>query len=86
MKNWVLVALIEIDLAIALVVAGGFSWQHAARHTEFASGEGQVAFTAVRYVPSWLILASLLFTVAGLLVIDAATRIRRRPPALAKAS
>ncbi|WP_336084222.1 hypothetical protein [Nocardia sp. SSK8] len=76
MKRWLATALTELVLA-AIVLAGAvYSWDNARRTTDFAGTDEHPGFQAVRYVPPLIVLATGLVIVAGLLVIDAAVRVR----------
>lgn len=72
MKRWiVLVDLVLVLLALAGAVA---SYRNGIRTTAFAPDGDVPAFEAVRYAAPWIVLAALLATLAGLLLVDAVAR------------
>ncbi|MFD3743803.1 hypothetical protein [Nocardia sp. NPDC058633] len=73
MRRWI--ALFELGSAVLFLACAVGSWRAARRTTEFAGTDEHPGFVAVRYVPPLLLLACVLVTVSGVLVIDAVTRI-----------
>jgi hypothetical protein len=71
-------ALVELGLAIAALVCAGVSWSHA-RHTVGVApiADGQPITTSLVYDPQQLLLTMLLATLAGVLVVVGAARLRR---------
>jgi hypothetical protein len=71
-------ALLELGLALAALVAAGVSWPHA-RHTVAVApvADGQPATTSLVYDPQQLLLTMLLATLAGVLAVVGAARLRR---------
>jgi polyferredoxin len=74
-------ALVELGLALAALVGAGVSWSHA-RHTVGVApiADGQPFTTSLVYVPQQLLLTMLLLTVAGVLAVVGAARLRRSRP------
>jgi hypothetical protein len=71
-------ALIELGLAFAALAGTGVSWSHA-RHTVGVApiADGQPVTTSLVYEPQQLLLTMLLATLAGVLVLVGAARLRR---------
>jgi hypothetical protein len=74
-------ALVELGLALAALVGAGVSWSHA-RHTVGVApiADGQPFTTSLVYEPQQLLLTMLLLTVAGVLAVVGAARLRRSRP------
>lgn len=71
-------ALVELGLAFAALAGAGVSWSHA-RHTAGVApvADGQPPTTSLVYDPQQLLLTMLLATLAGVLVVIGAARLRR---------
>ena len=71
-------ALVELGLACAALVAAGVSWSHA-RHTVAVApiADGQPFTTSLVYDPQQLLLTCCWLTVAGVLAVVGAARLRR---------
>jgi len=71
-------AMIELGLAFAALAGAGVSWSHA-RHTVGVApiADGQPVTTSLVYEPQQLLLTMLLATLAGVLVLVGAARLRR---------
>ena len=69
---------LELVLALAALVGAGWSWLHA-RHTVGVApiADGQPSTTSLVYDPQQLLLAMLLLTLAGVLLVVGAARLRR---------
>ena len=74
-------ALAELMLAFAALAGAAVSWAHA-RHTVHVSpvADGQPFTTSLVYHPQQLLLTTLLLTVAGVLSVVGAARLRRPRP------
>ena len=74
-------ALLELGLALAALSGAGVSWLHA-RHTVGVApiAEGQPSTTSLVYDPQQLLLTMLLATLAGILLVVGAARLRRSRP------
>jgi hypothetical protein len=74
-------ALVELGLALAALVAAGVSWSHA-RHTVGVApvADGQPFTTSLVYDPQQLLMTALALTVAGVLAVVGAARLRRARP------
>lgn len=70
--------MIELGLAFAALAGAGVSWSHA-RHTVGVApiADGQPVTTSLVYEPQQLLLTMLLATLAGVLVLVGAARLRR---------
>ena len=73
--------LLELGLALAALAGAGISWLHA-RHTVGVApiADGQPFTTSLVYHPQQLLLTTLLLTVAGVLAVVGAARLRRPRP------
>jgi hypothetical protein len=70
--------LIELALACAALVGAGLSWSHAREMVGVAPvADGQPATTSLVYHPQLLLLTLVLATIAGVLVVVGAARLRR---------
>ena len=71
-------ALVELVLACAALAGAGVSWSHA-RHTVGVApvADGQPSTSSLVYDPQQLLLTMLLATLAGVLAVVAAARLRR---------
>lgn len=71
-------AVLELGLAVAALVCAGVSWSHG-RHTVGVApiADGQPATTSLVYDPQQLLLTMLLATLAGVLAVVGAARLRR---------
>ena len=71
-------ALLELGLAFAALWCAGESWSHA-RHTVGVApvADGQPFTASLVYNPQQLLLTMLLLTIAGVLVVVGAARLRR---------
>jgi hypothetical protein len=71
-------ALLELALALAALAGSGITWLHA-RHTVGVApiAEGQPSTTSLVYDPQQLLLTMLLVTLAGVLLVVGAARLRR---------
>jgi hypothetical protein len=74
-------ALLELGLALAALAGAGGTWLHA-RHTVGVApiAEGQPSTTSLVYDPQQLLLTMLLATLAGILLVVGAARLRRSRP------
>ena len=74
-------ALVELGLALAVLAGAAVSWSHA-RHTVAVApiADGQPFTTSLVYHPQQLLLTTLLLTVAGVLSVVGAARLRRPRP------
>jgi hypothetical protein len=74
-------ALVELGLALAALAGAAVSWSHA-RHTVAVApiADGQPSTTTLVYDPQQLLLTTLLLTVAGVLAVVGAARLRRPRP------
>lgn len=81
MKTPITVAATELGLAVLGLVAAVLSWRQGSQTTTFAAIGQAPEFVATRYVAPWLLLAAVLVAIAGLVAIDAVTRVvrARRP-------
>lgn len=70
-------AAVELGLVVLGLVAAVLSWHHSIRTTTFAAMGQAPEFVATRYVTPWLLLAAVLVAIAGLLAIDAVSRVVR---------
>jgi hypothetical protein len=71
-------ALLELGLALAALAAAGVSWSHARRTVGVAPiADGQPSTTSLVYDPQQLLLTMLLATLAGILLVVGAARLRR---------
>ncbi|MGV9615847.1 hypothetical protein [Nocardia xishanensis] len=77
MRRDMVVALGRVVAAVVAVVLAVLSWGRGTVTTSFAAIGEMPAFEATRYVAPWLVLSAFLVAVAGLLVIDAVTRVVR---------
>lgn len=68
---------VEAVAAALCVAVAALCWSRGVHTTEFAAIGRVPAFTATHYSGPWLVLATTLIAVAGLLAIDAVTRIVR---------
>ncbi|MGW0245768.1 hypothetical protein ACWDYH_03935 [Nocardia goodfellowii] len=66
----------ELVLVALCVLGAVASWNRGLVTTSFAAAGEMPGFDATRYVAPWLLLATLLFMIAGLLGIDAFSRAR----------
>jgi len=74
-------ALVELGLAGAALVGAGVSWSHTRRTMAIAPiADGQPFTTSVVYDPQLLLLTLVLVTVAGVLAVAGAARLRRARP------
>ena len=71
-------ALVELVLALAALVCAGLSWSHA-RHTVAVApiADGQPVTTSLVYDPQQLLMTMLMATLAGVLAVVGAARLRR---------
>jgi NO-binding membrane sensor protein with MHYT domain len=70
--------LIELALACAALVGAGLSWSHAREMVGVAPiADGQPATTSLVYHPQLLLLTLVLATIAGVLAVVGAARLRR---------
>lgn len=70
----------QLVLAVAAAVGGGVCWSHIRRWVDVAPiMEGQPATVSVVYDPPLMMLAWLLATAAGVLVVLGVSGLRRRP-------
>lgn len=71
-------AFVELTLACAALVGGGFAWVHA-RHTVGVApiAEGQPVTTSLVYDPALLLLTLALVTTAGVLAVVGVARLLR---------
>ena len=71
-------ALLELALALAALAGAGVTWSHA-RHTVGVApvADGQPSTTSLVYDPQQLLLTMLLVTLAGVLLVVGAARLRR---------
>ncbi|MEV0249190.1 hypothetical protein AB0H76_21500 [Nocardia sp. NPDC050712] len=72
------IAIGELVLAVLCVLGAVASWSRGLATTSFAAAGDLPGFEATRYVAPWLLLATFLLLVAGLVGIDAVGRARRR--------
>ena len=74
-------ALLELALALAALAGAGVTWSHA-RHTVGVApiADGQPSTTSLVYNPQQLLLTMLLATLAGILLVVGAARLRRSRP------
>jgi hypothetical protein len=74
-------ALLELAFALAALAGAGVTWSHA-RHTVGVApvADGQPSTTSLVYDPQQLLLTMLLVTVAGVLLVVGAARLRRSRP------
>jgi len=74
-------ALVEFVLAGAALVGTGLSWSHA-RYTVAVApiADGQPSTTSLVYNPQLLLLTLVLATIAGVLAVVGAARLRRSRP------
>lgn len=74
-------ALVELGLALAVLAGAAVSWSHA-RYTAAVApiADGQPFTTSLVYHPQQLLLTTLLLTVAGVLAVVGAARLRRPRP------
>ncbi len=71
-------ALLELGLALAALAGAGVSWSHARRTVGVAPiADGQPSTTSLVYEPQQLLLTMLLATLAGILLVVGAARLRR---------
>ncbi|MEV0340256.1 hypothetical protein AB0H49_14590 [Nocardia sp. NPDC050713] len=77
MRRDIEVAVGEALAAVVALVLAVLSWNRGTVATVFAPLGEMPAFEATRYVGPWLMLAAFLVAVAGLLGIDAVTRVLR---------
>lgn len=74
-------AAVELALAVAALVATGFSWLQTRSTVAVAPvADGQPATTSVVYDPQQLVLTLLLATAAGILAVAGVARLRRATP------
>jgi NO-binding membrane sensor protein with MHYT domain len=74
-------ALVELGLALAALVGAGVSWSHARHAVGVAPiADGQPLTASLVYEPQQLLLTMLLLTVAGVLAVVGAARLRRSRP------
>lgn len=78
MKSWITLTAVELGLVVLGLVAAVLSWRNGIQTTTFAAMGEAPEFVATRYVAPWLVLATVLFAIAGVLAIDAVTRVVRR--------
>ncbi len=74
-------ALLELAFALGALAGAGVTWSHA-RHTVGVApiADGQPSTTSLVYDPQQLLLTMLLVTVAGVLLVVGAARLRRSRP------
>ena len=71
-------AVVELALACAALVATGLSWTHTRSTVAVAPvADGQPVTTSLIYHPQQLVLTLLLATIAGVLAVVGAARLRR---------
>lgn len=74
-------AAVELVLAVAALVATGFSWLQTRSTVAVAPvADGQPATMSVVYDPQQLVLTLLLATAAGILAVIGVARLRRAKP------
>ncbi|MGA7055261.1 MAG: hypothetical protein WBZ37_29155 [Mycobacterium sp.] len=73
--------LVDMVLAVAAFVGAGLSWRHA-RYTVAVApiADGQPTTTSLVYHPQLLLLTLVLVTIAGVLAVVGAARLRRSKP------
>jgi hypothetical protein len=72
-------ALLELGLAFAALMAAGVSWSHARHAVRVAPvADGQPVTTSLVYDPQQLLLTMLLATLAGVLAVVGVARLVRR--------
>ncbi|WP_433730908.1 hypothetical protein ACQP0C_04750 [Nocardia sp. CA-129566] len=80
MKRWIVLgdrmlpALVELTLALACAVLAVVSWRSGLITTTFAPSGEVPGFQATRYSGPWLVLATFLVMMGGVLAIDAVAR------------
>ncbi|MEU8896644.1 hypothetical protein [Nocardia sp. NPDC048505] len=70
-------AVAELVLAVLCAIGVALSWNRGLVTTGFAAAGELPAFEVTRYAGPWLLLATLLLVLAGVLVIDGVSRLRR---------
>jgi hypothetical protein len=75
MRNRLLLAVIELLLAIGCVVGACLCWASGVRSTSFLAGDGVPGFTSHYYSGGWIFAATLLVIVAAVLLIGGARRL-----------
>lgn len=79
MRRRSLIALIEVAVAVVCLIGAVVAWRNGIHVTRVAPTGDVPGYEATRYLPPWLLLATLAVVAGGVLVIDAIARLLARP-------